>query len=36
MVGRTLKSFEAGGLIALDRGAIRILDREGLRNRVEM
>jgi CRP-like cAMP-binding protein len=36
MVGRTLKSFEAAGLIVLDRGAIRILDREGLRNRVEM
>ncbi len=36
MVGRTLKSFEGAGLIALDRGAIRILDREGLRNRVEM
>lgn len=36
MVARALKSFEAGGLISLDRGAIRILDREGLRERTEM
>ena len=30
MVGRTLKSFEALGLIRLDRGQITILDRAGL------
>jgi CRP/FNR family cyclic AMP-dependent transcriptional regulator len=30
MVGRTLKSFEALGLIRLDRGQITILDRTGL------
>ena len=30
MVGRTLKSFEALGLIRLDRGQITILDRVGL------
>jgi CRP/FNR family transcriptional regulator, cyclic AMP receptor protein len=30
MVGRTLKSFEALGLIRLDRGQIAILDRAGL------
>jgi CRP-like cAMP-binding protein len=36
MVARTLKSFEAAGLISLDRGAIRILDRAGLRERAQM
>jgi CRP-like cAMP-binding protein len=36
MIARTLKSFEAAGLIALERGAIRVLDREGLRARVPM
>jgi CRP-like cAMP-binding protein len=36
MVARTLKSFEEAGLIALDRGSIRILDREGLRARAQM
>jgi CRP-like cAMP-binding protein len=30
MVGRTLKSFEALGLIRMDRGAIAVLDRAGL------
>jgi CRP-like cAMP-binding protein len=30
MVGRTLKTFEALGLIRLERGQISILDREGL------
>lgn len=30
MVGRTLKTFDSLGLIALDRGTIIILDREGL------
>ncbi|HMQ34582.1 MAG TPA: Crp/Fnr family transcriptional regulator, partial [Chloroflexaceae bacterium] len=30
MVGRTLKTFEALGLIALSRGTITLLDREGL------
>lgn len=30
MIGRTLKSFEALGLIRLDRGAIALLDRAGL------
>lgn len=30
MVGRTLKSFEAGGLIRMERGAISIVDPEGL------
>ena len=30
MIGRTLKSFEALGLIRLDRGQIAILDRAGL------
>lgn len=30
MVGRTLKTFEALGLIAMSRGTIAILDREGL------
>ena len=33
MVARTLKSFEAAGLIALERSSIRILDRQGLRER---
>ncbi len=36
MIGRALKSFDVAGLIVLDRGAIRILDREGLRARAEM
>jgi CRP-like cAMP-binding protein len=35
MIGRTLKSFELAGLIELDRGAIRILDRQALRERAE-
>lgn len=35
MIGRALKSFEIAGLIALDRGAIRIVDRAGLRERAE-
>ncbi len=36
MVGRTLKSFEALGLIRMDRGMITLLDREGLeRQRAE-
>jgi CRP/FNR family transcriptional regulator, cyclic AMP receptor protein len=30
MVGRTLKTFEALGLIRVERGAITLLDREGL------
>jgi CRP-like cAMP-binding protein len=30
MVGRTLKSFDAQGLIHLDRGAVTVIDREGL------
>jgi len=30
MVGRTLKTFEALGLIALSRGTITLVDREGL------
>ncbi len=30
MVARTLKRFEAQGLIRLERGAITILDRTGL------
>lgn len=30
MVGRTLKNFEALGLIRMDRNAITVLDREGL------
>jgi CRP/FNR family transcriptional regulator, cyclic AMP receptor protein len=30
MVGRTLKTFEALGLICVERGAITLLDREGL------
>lgn len=30
MVGRTLKNFEALGLIRLDRGMITVIDREGL------
>lgn len=36
MVGRALKSFEAAGLIALERGSIHILDREALRERAEL
>lgn len=36
MVARTLKSFESSGLIALDRGTIRIIDRDGLRKRTEL
>ncbi len=36
MVGRALKSFEVAGLIALERGSIRILDRDGLRKCAEM
>jgi CRP-like cAMP-binding protein len=35
MVSRALKAFEAGGLISLERGAIRLLDREGLRLKAE-
>ncbi|KPV48231.1 Crp/Fnr family transcriptional regulator, partial [Kouleothrix aurantiaca] len=30
MIGRSLKLFEAQGLIRLDRGVITILDRAGL------
>jgi CRP-like cAMP-binding protein len=30
MIGRTLKNFEALGLISIERGTIAILDREGL------
>jgi len=30
MIGRTLKTFEALGLIRLDRGAITLVDRDGL------
>ena len=30
MVGRTLKTFEALGLIRIERGAISVVDREGL------
>lgn len=36
MVGRTLKSFEALGLIKLERGAIAVLDREGLAKQCEL
>jgi CRP/FNR family cyclic AMP-dependent transcriptional regulator len=35
MISRTLKSFEAAGLIAIERGSIRIVDREGLQSRIE-
>lgn len=35
MISRTLKSFEAAGLIAIERGSIRIIEREGLQARVE-
>jgi CRP-like cAMP-binding protein len=35
MVGRTLKTFEALGFIALERGSIVIVDRQGLRERIE-
>jgi CRP/FNR family cyclic AMP-dependent transcriptional regulator len=36
MIGRTLKSFEALGLIRMDRGAIALLDREGLAGQREL
>jgi CRP/FNR family cyclic AMP-dependent transcriptional regulator len=36
MVGRTLKSFEALGLIRIERGAIQLLDREGLAQQREL
>ncbi|HJZ48398.1 MAG TPA: helix-turn-helix domain-containing protein [Roseiflexaceae bacterium] len=35
MIGRTLKNFEALGLIRLDRGQIAILDRRGLESQRE-
>jgi hypothetical protein len=30
MVGRTLKTFEALGFISIERGAITVVNREGL------
>lgn len=30
MIGRALKTFEALGLLRLDRGVIMLLDRDGL------
>jgi len=36
MVGRTLKSFEALGLIQVDRGAITVVSREGLEAQREL
>jgi CRP-like cAMP-binding protein len=36
MVGRTLKTFEALGLIRMERGAITVLDREGLARQREV
>jgi CRP-like cAMP-binding protein len=36
MVARTLKAFELDGLIALQRGTIHVLDRDGLRKRAQM
>jgi CRP-like cAMP-binding protein len=36
MVGRTLKSFEALGLIRMDRSAISVIDREGLERQAEL
>src|SRR5262249_10077750 len=35
MIGRTLKNFEALGLIRLDRGQAAILDRRGLESQGE-
>lgn len=36
MVGRTLKSFEALGLIRLERNTISVLDREGLARQADL
>jgi CRP/FNR family transcriptional regulator, cyclic AMP receptor protein len=36
MVGRTLKSFEALGLIRIDRNAISVIDRAGLERQAEL
>jgi len=36
VVARALKSFEVAGLITLERGSIRILDPEGLRERATL
>ncbi|MFV9503618.1 MAG: helix-turn-helix domain-containing protein [Oscillochloridaceae bacterium umkhey_bin13] len=35
MVGRTLKGFEAQGLIRIDRGVIEVVDRVGLEEQAE-
>jgi CRP-like cAMP-binding protein len=36
MVGRTLKTFESLGLIRMERGAITVVDREGLEHQREI